>query len=70
MRRMIMVMFIGAIGALSSGCLAVVAHRGSGSERERVVVKDGDFYVVDLDTNTARRVAITESDEIETMDRD
>ena len=68
MRRVIMVLLIGAFGVLNAGCLAVIATKGYGSEHERVVVKDGEFYVVDLENNTARRVEITEVDEVETIE--
>ena len=68
MRRMIVVLLIGAFSVLSAGCLAVVSNKGYGSDRERVVVKDGEFYVVDLKNNTARLVEIVEEDEVETIE--
>lgn len=68
MRRVIAVLLIGAFSVLSAGCLAVVSNKGYGSDRERVVVKDGEFYVVDLKNHTARRVEIIEVDEVETIE--
>ena len=68
MRRVIGVLLIGAFGVLNAGCLAVVSNKGYGSDRERVVVKDGEFYVVDLKEHTARRIEIIEVDEVETFE--
>lgn len=68
MRRVIMVLLIGAFSVLSAGCLAVVSTKGYASDRVQVVVKDGEFYVVDLKNNTARRVEIIEVDEVETIE--
>ncbi len=68
MRRVIGVLLIGAFGVLNAGCLAVVSNKGYSSDRERVVVKDGEFYVVDLKEHTARRIEIIEVDEVETFE--
>lgn len=69
MRRIIAVLLIGAFGVLNAGCLAVVSNKGYSSDRERVVVKDGEFYVVDLKNYTARRVEIVEAPEVVTIER-
>jgi len=68
MRRVIVVLIVGAIGALNAGCLAVVANKGYASEHERVVVKDGEFYVVNLKDHTARRIEIREVEASVTME--
>ena len=68
MRRVIAVLLIGAFGVLNAGCLAVISHKGYSSDREQVVVKDGELYVVDLKNHTARRVEILEVDAVETIE--
>ncbi len=68
MRRVIGVLLIGVFSVLNAGCLAVVSNKGYSSDRERVVVKDGEFYVVDLKEHTARRIEIIEVDEVETFE--
>ena len=68
MRRVILSLVVALLACANTGCLAVVATETLEASTKRVAVVDGQMYVVNLETNTAKPVRMVKRCEIITED--
>ncbi len=68
MRRVILSLAVALLACANAGCLAVVASETLEASTKRVAVVDGQMYVINLETNTAKPVRMVKSCEVVTED--
>jgi len=64
MRRLMLLLTVAALACANIGCLAVVATETVATASKRVEVVDGQLYVIDLATNTAKPVRLVKQSEV------
>ena len=64
MRRLMLTLTVTVLAFANIGCLAVVATETVETASKRVEVVDGQLYVIDLATNTAKPVRLLKECEV------